>query len=530
LDAAGRVPSGGEIWLQLGIGYKFVLRTSTDVLIATYDNIPSSAQPPAANDADSIMYEQGYIVTAGSFVSGTIYRIVSVGTTNFTLIGAVNNTVGTHFIATGAGTGTGTAEVSQTVETKLRQTVSVKDFGAVGNGVADDTVAVQAALSSASQRIYFPAGTYKITSVLNTITDTKILYGDGCDLVAANSASILKFSAGVQGLIFSGNAASFSQVQSLAIVGSDSGAGAAIGLTVSTPRFSAENVAVSAFGSHGVSVESAGGLNANLARFKKVASRSNFGNGFAIGLGSGVDENAITFDGCEGTSNTGYGFRNDGNHVLFLNCVTAANTAGAFFDSGNSNQYILPYVESGVGDNVDIDATSTFGVWLSGLYASSIPNFNSATSRNTWVVIIQGGFGGRLMINDVAGYTTGNQYRFENGIFAAGELSLRNVTLNDTLQSVASDSSVFRMHVPFAPFTDTNLELGAQAKRWSDVWSVNFRPGTGSIRPIWTAAANSPEGVVTAEVGSLYTRTNGGAGTTLYVKESGSGSTGWVAK
>jgi hypothetical protein len=40
LDAAGRVP-GGEIWVQLRL-YKFVLRTSADVLIATYDNVGSS--------------------------------------------------------------------------------------------------------------------------------------------------------------------------------------------------------------------------------------------------------------------------------------------------------------------------------------------------------------------------------------------------------------------------------------------------------------------------------------------------------
>ncbi len=39
----------------------------------------------------------------------------------------------------------------------------------------------------------------------------------------------------------------------------------------------------------------------------------------------------------------------------------------------------------------------------------------------------------------------------------------------------------------------------------------------------------SPEGVVTANVGRLYTRKDGGAGTTLYVKESGSGSSGWRA-
>jgi hypothetical protein len=38
LDAAGRVPDGGEIWL-LPVSYKFVLKDSNDVLIATYDNV-----------------------------------------------------------------------------------------------------------------------------------------------------------------------------------------------------------------------------------------------------------------------------------------------------------------------------------------------------------------------------------------------------------------------------------------------------------------------------------------------------------
>jgi hypothetical protein len=38
LDAAGRVPDGGEIWITSQL-YKFVLKDSNDVLIATYDNI-----------------------------------------------------------------------------------------------------------------------------------------------------------------------------------------------------------------------------------------------------------------------------------------------------------------------------------------------------------------------------------------------------------------------------------------------------------------------------------------------------------
>lgn len=44
------------------------------------------------------------------------------------------------------------------------------------------------------------------------------------------------------------------------------------------------------------------------------------------------------------------------------------------------------------------------------------------------------------------------------------------------------------------------------------------------------AGTGSPEGVVSAPVGSLFLRSDGGAGTTLYVKESGTGNTGWVAK
>lgn len=48
-------------------------------------------------------------VPAGSFIISHDYTIVTVGTTDFTLIGAANNNVGTKFTATGAGTGTGTA-------------------------------------------------------------------------------------------------------------------------------------------------------------------------------------------------------------------------------------------------------------------------------------------------------------------------------------------------------------------------------------------------------------------------------------
>jgi hypothetical protein len=71
--------------------------------------------------------------------------------------------------------------------------------------------------------------------------------------------------------------------------------------------------------------------------------------------------------------------------------------------------------------------------------------------------------------------------------------------------------------------------------------SMTYGAGTGTFRapqlglgatggPIWLSGATSPEGANTASPGSLYSRTSGGANTTLYVKEIGTGNTGWVAK
>ena len=61
----------------------------------------------------------GQSVNAGSFVIGLSYTILSVGTTSFTSIGALSNTVGTTFTATGVGSGTGTAALNNTNNTAI---------------------------------------------------------------------------------------------------------------------------------------------------------------------------------------------------------------------------------------------------------------------------------------------------------------------------------------------------------------------------------------------------------------------------
>lgn len=68
--------------------------------------------------------------------------------------------------------------VARNQHSKNAEIVSVKDFGAVGDGVTDDTAAIQRAINEHRGKIYFPAGTYKISATLILKNET-ILIGEG---------------------------------------------------------------------------------------------------------------------------------------------------------------------------------------------------------------------------------------------------------------------------------------------------------------------------------------------------------------
>jgi hypothetical protein len=86
----------------------------------------------------------------------------------------------------------GTGAVLRTVTDKLRDTVNVKDFGAVGDGVTDDTAAIQAALDTSARRIFFGEGTFMISAPLEPKTQ-QVLSG------ATRGTSIIKALAGFVG-------------------------------------------------------------------------------------------------------------------------------------------------------------------------------------------------------------------------------------------------------------------------------------------------------------------------------------------
>lgn len=197
-----------------------------------------------------------------------------------------------------AGTG---AELT-TVQAKLRETVSVKDFGAVGDGVTDDTAAFVAALAAANF-VFVPAGTYVIGTQID-ITGNKTISGQRTNANGYQSATI-NFTAS-SGSLFSATSDEFGgiSIQNLFITGGNGD----YAIQSSRPLTNIENVVMEVYDGNGINL-------------------FNAGTGGTGGWGSTI-RNCRWVAPATATTYRGFNVDTNGGHVTLENCTAIRGQIG----------------------------------------------------------------------------------------------------------------------------------------------------------------------------------------------------------
>ena len=146
---------------------------------AGVSNIPETISASVLSGA----VQYGAFTPVGTIASSTVGGALGELDAEKASLAQLSASTGSTLVGTTNGS---TGSVTRTVASKLNDTVSVKDFGAVGNGVTDDTAAIQAAInyaiSSGGIRLNIPKGTYIVSSTIALAgLNNTFIYGDGQD-------------------------------------------------------------------------------------------------------------------------------------------------------------------------------------------------------------------------------------------------------------------------------------------------------------------------------------------------------------
>lgn len=250
-------------------------------------------------------------------------------------------------------TPSGAGAVATTVQAKLRESVSVKDFGAVGNGVTVDYAAFVAAVAASlsgtfpyqsSGKIVVPAGTYNFGSNTLTLTSQVTLVGEGEGQQTTGTAqSTLKWNADTVGIVCqkawgpSTAGCDGSILQGLYLQGGGGVGSTAHGVDMKA-RIVMRDCYVTGFRGNGINIvaSSASNQNANGWRLDNVTCTNNNGHG-VYAQGSDANAGVATLVDC--TSNGGWGIWDSsflGN--TWVGCHTSGNTLGGYkTDNANAS-------------------------------------------------------------------------------------------------------------------------------------------------------------------------------------------------
>jgi hypothetical protein len=177
---------------------------------------------------------------------------------------------------------------------------------------------------------------------------------------------------------------------------------------------------------------------------------------------------------------------------------------------------VLPIVQSSTTKQVSVaNLTAGRAVSAASLAATGQVSSNYVTSSG--VVESTGanlGHAPSRVIMTFEGGSTSYIQPYGNNSSTQGSLRIRCNSSDGSLSTVAAEFDASNVTI-----NNGNLVIGTSGKGISLPGGIT-----------WTSGSGSPEGVVTAPIGSLYSRSDGGLLTSLYVKQSGSGNTGWAGK
>lgn len=453
----------------------------------------------------------------------------------------------TSFVQAGAGAAT------RTMQDKARDIVSVTDFSGVDPyGVTDSAAGIIAALA-AYNTVDLGSFDYLIGQTIN-LTGGKRLISKG--------ARILKNFDGV-GLAFSGGSAGNYVEGDLDVIGVG-----AFASSTASPSTSPT--------AHGVTI-----TNSRMFVTGRFQSYNHKGSGFVI-ASTGPNSNRSIYDALHASSNGEHGIHFSGTwddcSVWQISLYANGNRkSGITSDDDYAGRNWRGFIHSEANA---VDTTSS-EVYLGKLRNSVLDIYAERSGTSTGREINAGANTAGLIItsyrenNDIDGSINTNEWRLGNRTYVPANASaigysgiVKSFRWKGARDGNPAEGTKIRVmsgatsesfltasnsaNAPYAPTIaietgDSRVQVGSDTLRLraGGVDYVRLNGGTfnvgaaDAITPTVVAmfgsckiftGAGTPDGVVTASRGSIFMRYDGGAGTCLYVKESGSGNTGWVAK
>lgn len=259
--------------------------------------------------------------------------------------------------------------------------------------------------------------------------------------------------------------------------------------------------------------------------------------GILLGWGKTTNNTIINGAGVSNFGHTALKINTDNNILGILNGVIELDE-GIFSDNrvGYSDAFIRA-VNGTVGtDGTKTPSTGSFLKWQNtdGQFVFEVDKDGliyqrSATGQQLFATDISG----NLLLGSTAVsqrqlrlYTSATEYYLQ-GVSSGNYLRFRDNTVGKDLMKIYGVSGDVDIEGNIKPTIDDSKSLGTAALRYSVTYSTKHCY-TATVCDY--AGNGSPEGSLSSSVGSTYRRIDGGASTTFYVKESGSGNTGWVAK